>query len=241
MNMALTTNRESANEIASSKKFISDVKSKDFTRERTQAIRSNSTNYHLINKNNKFDFTDLKMEKELTYEYHHRGVNKKTMDIINKRDKSPENFGLIEKQQELTEATNLRFKFDSNLNRKVWVPRRPDKRGRDEMAAVNLESLVRNNERNRSGGEHFEFIEPRASKSTKRNRQESTEDVSSNEESEVARPTASFPIVDLKDYDITEKVIHYIQLNHIIHKPKIVNPEAEENLKKAEFNFMVDL
>ena len=35
--------------------------------------------------------------------------------------------------------------------------------------------------------------------------------------------------------------MHYIQLNHIIEKPKIVNAAVEENLKKAEIKFLMVL
>ena len=65
--------------------------------------------------------------------------------------------------------------------------------------------------------------------------------MSSTEESEVARPTGSFRILDLKDYDIAEETINYIHVNHMIKKPKIVYAEAEENLSKAELKFMVKL
>ena len=76
------------------------------------------------------------------------------------------------------------------------------------------------------GGGYFEFNEAMTSMSMERNRKEPTENVSSTDESEVARPTASFPIVDLKDDVMAEKTIHYIQVNHIIEKPKIVDAEA---------------
>ena len=61
-NIASTTNWEPTNEIASPKKFIQAVKSKDFTRKRAQAIRSLRTNYRLLDETNKFDFNDSKME-----------------------------------------------------------------------------------------------------------------------------------------------------------------------------------
>ena len=51
----------------------------------------------------------------------------------------------------------------------------------------------------------------------------------------------NFFVLILKDYDIAENTIHYIQVNHLIEKLKTKNAEAEENLKKAEFNFMVGL
>ena len=65
--------------------------------------------------------------------------------------------------------------------------------------------------------------------STNKNQQEATENV------------FGFAIVDLKDYDMEEKSIHYIQLNHKTGKPKFVFAQAEENLRKAEFDFMVDI
>ena len=168
--------------------------------------------------------------------------NRLRYDIINIRNRRRESLRLIKKRQKITKPSKLRFDLDSNLNRKVWVPRQPDKRGTVEVAAIDLELLFRNNEKNRWSGGYLEFNEQRVSTSTERNRQEFTENVSSTEGSEVARPTASFPIVDLKDHEIAEKkTFHYIQVNYMIEKPKIVNAEAEENLRKSEFNFMVDL
>ena len=129
INMALTTNRELTNEFAPPKKFIPGVESKDLTRERTQAIKFISTNYNLIDKTNLFDFIDLKMEKVM-YDYHQGGANKKITDIIDKRDRSPETHRLVEKRKEFTKPGNLRFNFFSIVNRKVWVPRKPDKKER---------------------------------------------------------------------------------------------------------------
>ena len=62
MNMSLTADRKLTNEIASPKKFIQNVQSKNFTSERTQTTESISTNSNLIDNTNSFDFTDLKME-----------------------------------------------------------------------------------------------------------------------------------------------------------------------------------
>ena len=57
----------------------------------------------------------------------------------------------------------------------------------------------------------------------------------------MAGPTASFPIVYLKKLRFCRENNHYIQVNRIVEKPKIVNAEAKENPKKAEFFFMSDL
>ena len=57
----------------------------------------------------------------------------------------------------------------------------------------------------------------------------------------MAKLLLNVPIVDLKDYDIAEKTIQYIQINHMIDKAKTGSAEDEKNLKKAKFNFMIDL
>ena len=90
-------------------------------------------------------------------------------------------------------------------------------------------------------GGYFKINELRASTSTENNRRESIENVASTERSKVARPIVSWSVVGLKRHDIAEKTIHYIHLNHMTEKPKIVNAETEEYLKKADFNFMVDI
>ena len=125
-NLTLKANRELSNEIAPPKKFNSDANSKDFTREQAQTINSINTQFNPITKSNNFDFTDSKMEKQFNYKYRHWGGNKIVMDIIKKREKSPETVRLIERRAEITKPENLQSKFDSNLNRKMWVPRRPD-------------------------------------------------------------------------------------------------------------------
>ena len=63
-NMALTTNRESTNEVASPMKFIPDNKSKDFTGERSQVVKSTYKNYNIIDKINRSAFTESKMLKK---------------------------------------------------------------------------------------------------------------------------------------------------------------------------------
>ena len=109
MNMALTTNREPTNEIASPKIFFRDVKSKNSTRARTQASRSYSRNCILIDKINQFNATDSKMVKIFDYEYHHWGANTNSMDISNRRNKGLEFLRLIEKGQEMKKPANFGF------------------------------------------------------------------------------------------------------------------------------------
>ena len=93
--MTLKANRESTNEIASPEKFDLDVFPKDFTREQSQANNSIKTEFNLIDKSNKFCFADSKIDKQFNHDYHHGAANKEMMEIINKREKSPEILRLI--------------------------------------------------------------------------------------------------------------------------------------------------
>ena len=65
-------------------------------------------------------------------------------------------------------------------------------------------------------------------------KQASNRNVSSTEEDDVAKPTAKFPKVDLKDYDNAEKILHYIQVNlkHAIEKPKTKNTKRKKTSGK---------
>ena len=66
--------------------------------------------------------------------------------------------------------------------------------------------------------------------STTEPRKNDPEHVSSTEECEMTILSSNSPIVDLKDYDISEKTIQYIQVNHVIETPKMRNAEAIENV-----------
>ena len=103
------------------------VKSYDFTRKRTQAIRSNNENINLIGKADKFAFTGSKFEDETAYDCHHWGANKKIMDIISKQDKNLEILRLTEKRQKNSTPGNFRFEIDSKFKPKMWVPKGPGK------------------------------------------------------------------------------------------------------------------
>ena len=70
--------------------------------------------------------------------------------------------------------------------------------------------------------------------------QNEPETVSSTEESDMAKCSSSFAILDLKDYDTAEKTIHYIQVKHVAENPKMTNAEYKENLMKVKFNLMID-
>ena len=128
-NMTLTANRESANVIASPMKFNSDVNPKDLTREQAQATTPFRSEPNLIDKSNNFYFTDSKMQSQFKYDYHHWGANSKVLKNLSKREETPEILRLFEILKKITKPRSLQFKIDSSLNKNVWIPRRPDKRG----------------------------------------------------------------------------------------------------------------
>ena len=70
-NLTLKTNRKSSQEIALLIKIIPDVDSKNFARKQAPETISNNTKYNLAIEINNFDFTDMKLEKKVNYEYHH--------------------------------------------------------------------------------------------------------------------------------------------------------------------------
>ena len=144
------------------------------------------------------------MVEHFNYQYRHWVANKKEMDIVNKREKRPETLRLNKRRKENTKPGRLRSIFDSSLNKKMWVPRQPDKRRRDQVAATDIEFLFRNSEKNRWGGGYFEPKEPKPSSSeeqpsTPEKNTIETEPVFSTQGSEVAKSPSNFLIVDLKD------------------------------------------
>ena len=52
----------------------------------------------------------------------------------------------------------------------------------------------------------------------------------------------NFPIIDWKRYDITGKEIHYVQIGYSIEKVETEKSKTtDEKIKRAEFDFMLDL
>ena len=146
------------------KKLNPDVNPKNFTRGQAQTITPMNTEFDLIDTIKNIYFPDLECRSTsfMTVTIG-GGGDKKVMEIVNRREKSTETLRLNERRKEFTKPGNLRFKFESSLNKKVWVRQRQDKRGRDEVAAFDLELRFPNNERNRLGGCYFDFNEPKPS------------------------------------------------------------------------------
>ena len=107
------------------------------------------------------------------------------------------------------------------------------------MASIDLDSAFRNKEKNRWSVENSNSTnrgQVRARRGTIKSLK-----MCRAPRKESGPNNCRLPIADSKNYDIAEKTKHYIQVNHMIKKPKIIYAEAEQNLWKTEFNFKVDL
>ena len=123
----------------------------------------------------------------------------------------------------------------------IFTPSRPNKRSREENAEIDAELTQRPNRIN--GGYRpikveEEEEEPEAPEEGELQAEQNTVDT---EEDSVIMRGDNLPMVDLSKYHTDGKEAHYIQINHIVGRITKNKKLTEENIKKAEFNFMLDL
>ena len=150
------------------------------------------------------------------------------MDKINKRDKSHETFQLEQKKQEITKPGNLHFRFVSNLNPDFECREDQAKRAETRLNQVTCNCFSESTRRT-DGAEGA-----LNSKNGRRPSARRTKDKSSR----LCRVPKNMMWRGL--HDNAEKTIQYVQINHVIEKPKINNAVEERNLKKAKANLMVN-
>ena len=69
-------------------------------------------------------------------DYFHWGATAENMEIIRRRRKSSETPRLVERRLELSRTGTMHRSFDMNAQRQTWVPSRPNKWSRDEIAEI---------------------------------------------------------------------------------------------------------
>ena len=84
----------------------------------------------------------LPFKNEMDREYFHWGATTEVMEIIRRRRKSPETLRLVERRLEISRPGTMRRKFDMNAQLQIWVPSRPNKRSREEIAEIDGELLT---------------------------------------------------------------------------------------------------
>ena len=177
-----------------------------------------------------------RMNRENLY---HWGATREIMEIIRRRNKSPETQRLVERREALAKPGAMRRRYDPQSQRMIFTPSRPNERSREEIAEIDAELTQR---ANRIGGGYRpiqeEENEPEAPEEGELQAEQNTVDT---EEDSVIMRGDNLPIVDLSKYHTEGKEAHYIQINHIVGRLTENKKMTEENIKKAEFNFMLDL
>ena len=134
----------------------------------------------------------------------------------------------------------MRRRYDTQSQRMIFTPSRPNQRSREEIAKIDAELTQR---ANRIGGGYRpiqveEEEEPEAPDEGELQAEQNTVDT---EEDSVIMRGDNLLIVDLSKYHTDDKEAHYIQINHLMGSLTQNKKLKEENIKNAEFNFMLDL
>ena len=178
------------------------------------------------------EITDMDRKK-----FYHWGATREIMEIIRKRNKSPETRRLVELRNALSKPGTLRRRYDPHTQRTIFAPTRPNKRSREEIAEIDAELLQRSN---RLGG-GYQPITEEVEETGNPEAGEIEPDQPETEEDSVIMRGDNLPIVDLSKFNTDGKEAHYIQINHIVGKLSGNKKITEDTIKKAEFEFMLDL
>ena len=83
-----------------------------------------------------------KMDRD---KFYHWGATREIMEIIRRRNKSPETRRLVELINNLSRLGTLRRRYDPHTQRTIFAPTRPNKRSREEIAEIDANLLQRTN------------------------------------------------------------------------------------------------
>ena len=186
-------------------------------------------------KNRKLNTEITEIDRE---NFYHWGATREIMEIIRRRNNSPETCRLVEQRNQLSRPGTLRRRYDQYTQRTVFAPSRPNKRSREEIAEIDAELMRR---ANRLGGGYQPITEEQDEPEELREEGELEIENAETEEDSIIMRGDNLPIVDLSKYNTDGKEAKYIQINHIVGKLTGNKKITEENIKKAEFEFMMDL
>ena len=170
--------------------------------------------------------------------FNHWGATREIMEIIRRRNDSPETRRLVEQRNGLSRPGTLRRRYDHYTQRTVFAPTRPNKRSREEIAEIDAEIMRR---ANRLGVGYRPIAEEEEEPEEIREEGELEFENAETEEDSVIMRGDNLPIVDLSKYNTEGKQAHYIQINHIVGKLTTTKRSPKNLSKKAEFEFMMDL
>ena len=145
-------------------------------------ISTPKSSYHSLQQNTE------KMDRE---NFYHRGATREIMNIIRRRNNSPETKRLIDQRNALSRPGTLRRRNDHQTQRTVFAPSRPNKRRREEIAEIDAEIMRR---ANRLGG-GYQPIQEEPEDNTEEG--EINQEPEDTEEDSVLLRGDNLPIVDL--------------------------------------------
>ena len=131
----------------------------------------------------------------------------------------------------------MRRRYDHYTQRTVFAQSRPNKRSRDEIAEIDAEIMRR---ANRLGGEYQPLKEVQDPDEIREEGELEIENAETEENSVIMR-SDNLPIVYLSKINTDGKEAKCIQINHIVGKLTSNKKITEEHIKKAEFEFIMNL
>ena len=172
------------------------------------------------------------IEEEMDCDSFHWGATAEVVEIIRRRDKSPETRRLVERKLEIARPGTMRRRYNQNAQRTIWVPSRP-KRSKEEIAETDGELIQH---ANRLGGGGKAINQSKNLRRTGPNPNgRKTPGGSVIRPGERRRESNSLPIVDLKNYNTEGKGAHNVQFNQIIRVVTEGKKIAEETIKKRQW------
>ena len=174
--------------------------------------KKHSQNSNRITKvqNSNTEITEMDREN-----FYHWGATREIMEIIRRRNNSPETRRLVEQRNGLSRPGTLRRRYDHYTQRTVFAPTRPKKRSREEIAEIDAEIMRR---ANRLGGGYRPIAKEEEEPEELREEGELEIENAKTEEDSVIMRGDNLPIVDLSKYNTEGKEAHYIQINLIVGK-----------------------
>ena len=167
--------------------------------------------------------------------FYHWGATRKIMEIIRRRNNSPETRRLVDQRIALSRPGTLRRRYDHQSQRTIFAPSRPNKKSREEIVDIDAELMRR---ANRFGGGYQPLQEETENNPEEGEIKQEPEDT---EEDSVIMHGDNLPIVNLSKYNTEGKEAKHIQINQIVGNLTANKEITEDNIKKAEFEFMLDL
>ena len=167
------------------------------------SLKGNSKTAKIQNSSkNNTEFTEMDGKN-----FNHWGATRKIMEILRRRNISPETHKLIEGRNALSRTGTLRRRYDHHTQRTVFAPSRLNKRSRAEIDMIDSELTRR---ANRLGGSYQPKIEEVEEPKKIREEVELEQKAAANpEEVGVIMQGDNLPIVDLSKHNKEEKVAHY--------------------------------